>query len=129
MSFKRRVAAAAGPQSSAGFPLPARGRDRCCSVPRSGTSKLPSSATSGFCTNRRAAFYPNRPTAELFPLLTVEQVRAAGPEAAKTLYVEIGREAATMLAAIALAVAEMPGSGAAFAVAFGVWDIVFYARS
>jgi len=78
----------------------------------------------------RRHFYPNRPSGELFPLLTLEQVRAAGPEQQKTLFVEIGREAATMLmlAAIALAVAGNARRWtAAFAIAFGVWDIVFYA--
>jgi len=61
---------------------------------------------------------------------TLEQVRTAGPEQRKTLFVEIGREAATMLmlAAIALAVAGNARQWtAAFAIAFGVWDIVFYA--
>ena len=73
--------------------------------------------------------YPNRPSGELFPLLTLDQVRAARPELHKTLFVEIGREAATMLmlAAIALAVARNARQWtAAFAIAFGVWDIVFY---
>jgi hypothetical protein len=78
----------------------------------------------------RRQVYPNRPSAELFPLLTLEQVRAAGPEQRNTLYAEVGREAATMvmLAAIALAVAGNARQwAAAFAIAFGVWDIVFYA--
>jgi hypothetical protein len=73
--------------------------------------------------------YPNRPPGELFPLLTLDQVRAARPELHKTLLVEIGREAATMLmlAAIALAVAGNARQwAAAFAIVFGVWDIVFY---
>jgi hypothetical protein len=78
----------------------------------------------------RLRFYPDRPSTELFPLLTLEQVRAAGPDQQHTLYVEIGREAATMamLAAVALAVAANARQWtAAFAIAFGVWDIVFYA--
>jgi hypothetical protein len=78
----------------------------------------------------RRHFYPNRSPDEMFPLLTLKQVRAAGPEQPKTLLVEIGREAATMLmlAAIALAVAHNAQQWfAAFAIAFGVWDIVFYA--
>jgi hypothetical protein len=78
----------------------------------------------------RRHFYPNRPAGELFPLLTLEQVRAAGPEQRKTLFAEIGREAATMLmlAAMALAVARNARQWtAAFGIAFGVWDIVFYA--
>jgi len=78
----------------------------------------------------RHHFYPNRPTSELFPLLTLEQVRTSGTEQRKTLLVEIGREASTMLmlAAIALAVASNAMQWtAAFAIAFGIWDIVFYA--
>jgi hypothetical protein len=78
----------------------------------------------------RRHFYPDRLPAELFPLLTLEQVRVAGPEQRNTLSVEIGREAATMLmlAAIAWAIAGNARQWtAAFAVAFGVWDIAFYA--
>src|SRR5580692_7184071 len=78
----------------------------------------------------RLRYYPHRPPAELFPLLTLEQLRAAGQEQQATLFAEIGREASTMamLAAIALAVAGNARQwAAAFAIAFGVWDIVFYA--
>jgi hypothetical protein len=78
----------------------------------------------------RRQIYPDRAASELFPLLTLKQVEAAGQEQRNTLYVEIGREAATMvmLAAIALAVAGNARQWtAAFAIAFGVWDIVFYA--
>jgi hypothetical protein len=78
----------------------------------------------------RRHYYPDRPPDELFPLLTLEQVRDAGPEQHQTLLVEIGREAATMLmlAAIALAVSSNPRQWtAAFAIVFGIWDIVFYA--
>ena len=78
----------------------------------------------------RLHYYPGRRPAEMFPLLTLEQVRAAAPEQRKTLLVEIGREAATMvmLAAMALAVSRnIRQWTAAFAIAFGVWDIVFYA--
>jgi len=78
----------------------------------------------------RQRFYPGRSPGELFPLLTIEQAQAAGPEQPKILIIEIGREAATivMLAAIALAVADNAGQwAAAFAIAFGTWDIAFYA--
>jgi hypothetical protein len=78
----------------------------------------------------RLHFYPNRSPGEMFPLLTLQQLRAAGPEQPKTLLVEIGREAATMLmlAAIALAVTHNSRQWiAAFAIVFGVWDIMFYA--
>jgi hypothetical protein len=74
-------------------------------------------------------FYPGRSPNDLFPLLTLEQARTAAPEQMRTLATEIGREAATlvMLAAIALAVARNTGEwAAAFAIAFGVWDILFY---
>lgn len=77
----------------------------------------------------RRQFYPDRPPGELFPLLTLEQIRATGPEQRKTLFVEIGREASTMLmlASVAWAVAGNARQwAAAFVIAFGVWDIVFY---
>jgi hypothetical protein len=77
----------------------------------------------------RQRFYPGRDPAELFPLLTLEQLRAGGSLQQRTLVTEIGREAATiaMLAALAMAVAENAGQWtAAFAIAFGTWDITFY---
>jgi hypothetical protein len=77
----------------------------------------------------RLRFYPGRPPGDLFPLLTIEQLRAAGPVETQTLPIEIGREAATivMLAAIALAVAGNAGQwAAAFVIAFGTWDVTFY---
>ena len=73
--------------------------------------------------------YPKRATGDLFPLLTLDQIRTEAPEQTRTLIVEIGREVATlaMLAAIALAVARDAGQwAAAFAIAFGTWDITFY---
>ena len=78
----------------------------------------------------RLQFHPGRSPAELFPLLTLDQLRAAGAQQQSTLVAEIGREGATivMLAAVALAVARDPGEwAAAFVFCFGVWDIVFYA--
>ena len=78
----------------------------------------------------RLHFYPDRPPSELFPVLTLEQIRSAVPEQQRIIVVEIGREAATilMLAAIALALARNARQWtAAFAIAFGVWDIMFYA--
>ena len=77
----------------------------------------------------RQRFYPGRPASDLFPLLTLEQLGASGSEQQKTLAVEIGREAATilMLAAVALAVARNAGEwAAAFVILFGTWDITFY---
>jgi hypothetical protein len=77
----------------------------------------------------RQQFHPGRPPGDLFPLLTLEQIRQSGAVQPKTLVIEIGREAATllMLAAIALAVASNAAQwAAAFAIAFGTWDITFY---
>ncbi|MEO8592197.1 MAG: hypothetical protein ABI759_02650 [Candidatus Solibacter sp.] len=77
----------------------------------------------------RQRFYPGRPTAELFPLLTLEQLHAPATDQSRTLLIELGREAATilMLAGIALAVARNAGEwAAAFVIAFGIWDITFY---
>ncbi len=74
-------------------------------------------------------FYPSRVSGDLFPLLTLEQLRASGADQQRTLVIELGRETATilMLAAIAVAVAENAGQwAAAFVIAFGVWDITFY---
>ena len=79
----------------------------------------------------RQQLHPERPKGDLFPLITPEQLRAAGgPENTRTLVIELGREAATilMLAAAGLAVARDPQEWlAAFLIAFGVWDISFYA--
>ena len=77
----------------------------------------------------RQRFYPGRPAGDLFPLLTLEQIRQSGEVQPKTLAIEVGREAATlvMLAGIALAAARTAGQWAAyFGIAFGVWDITFY---
>jgi hypothetical protein len=77
----------------------------------------------------RQKFYPGRSAGELFPLLTLEQLRGSSSDQQKILAVEIGREAATilMLAAVALAVARTAGQwAAAFVIAFGAWDLTFY---
>ncbi len=77
----------------------------------------------------RQQFHPGRDPGDLFPLLTLDQLHASGADQQRTLLIEIGREAATivMLAAIALAVARNAGQWAAsFVIAFGTWDITFY---
>jgi hypothetical protein len=74
-------------------------------------------------------FFPERSINDLFPLLTPAQAVQAGPQQRRVLFTEVGREAATilMLAGIALAVSTNLGQWtAAFAIAFGVWDITFY---
>ena len=78
----------------------------------------------------RQQLHPDRPAGDLFPLITLEQLQAKGPENTSRLRIELGREAATMLmlAAAGLAVARGPQQWlAAFLIAFGVWDIFFYA--
>src|SRR5580692_942385 len=78
----------------------------------------------------RARLHPERSPHDLFPLITSQQLADAGPEHARRLVIEIGREAATMLtlAAVALAIARNLHQWiAAFAIVFGVWDITFYA--
>jgi hypothetical protein len=76
----------------------------------------------------RQRFYAGRSPSELFPLLTLDQLRATAQQQ-RTLGIEIGREAATiiMLAAVALALSRNAGQwAAAFVIAFGTWDITFY---
>jgi hypothetical protein len=78
----------------------------------------------------RRQIHPERRSTDLFPLITPRQLANAGPENPRRLAIEVGREAATMLmlAAVALAVARNLHEWiAAFAIAFGVWDISFYA--
>ncbi len=78
----------------------------------------------------RAQLHPERGPHDLFPLITPRELANTGPENPRRLVIEIGREAATMvmLGAVALAAARNLHEWiAAFAIAFGVWDICFYA--
>jgi hypothetical protein len=73
---------------------------------------------------------PDRPAGELFPLVTADQLRSVTPEKSWLLGVEVAREAATMvmLASVALVVAgTRPLWLPSFAIAFGTWDLSFYA--
>ena len=77
----------------------------------------------------RERIHPGRGPQDLFPLISPEQLKAAGPENARRLTIEIGREACTiiMLAAFGCAAGRNFNQRmAAFAVAFGLWDISFY---
>ncbi len=70
-----------------------------------------------------------RPMNDLFPLIDSELLQTRAPEAFRMLLMEIAREAATllMLAAVALmSTRTRSAAAAAYAVAFGVWDITFY---
>jgi hypothetical protein len=77
----------------------------------------------------RHSLHPDLPNGELFPLISPQELAAAGPENPRRLRIEIGREAATivMLAAFGLAAGRNSNQRmAAFAVVFGLWDIFFY---
>ena len=77
----------------------------------------------------RQRIHPERGPNDLFPLITQDQLLAAGPENETRLVIELGREIATiaMLAGFALvAGSNFSQRMAAFAVAFGLWDISFY---
>jgi hypothetical protein len=74
--------------------------------------------------------HPSASPDDLFPVLTLDDLRSAGPMHLKLLHVELAREAATivMLGAIALAFARNAREWlGGFLIAFGVWDIAFYA--
>jgi hypothetical protein len=77
----------------------------------------------------RRQIHPERPSSELFPLITSEQIHRAAPAESRLIGVEVAREAATMvmLAAIALAAtgARQPWLPC-FAIAFGTWDFFYY---
>jgi hypothetical protein len=78
----------------------------------------------------RARLHPERGSHDLFPLITPQELANTGPENSRRLVIEIGREAATMLmlGSVALAAASNLHEWiAAFVIAFGVWDITFYA--
>jgi hypothetical protein len=78
----------------------------------------------------RERIHPGRSRQDLFPLISPEQLKAAGPENSRRLAIEIGREAATiiMLAAFGMVAGRNFNQRmAAFAIAFGLWDISFYA--
>ena len=78
----------------------------------------------------REHIHPGRNPGDLFPLISPQELAAAGPENTRRLTIEIGREAATilMLAAFGLAAGRNFNQRmAAFAVAFGLWDVSFYA--
>ena len=77
----------------------------------------------------RQQLHPGSRPGDLFPLISPDQLAAAGPENPRRLAIEVGREAATiiMLAAVGLAAGRnFRQSLAAFAIVFGLWDLFFY---
>jgi hypothetical protein len=78
----------------------------------------------------RATFIPSNSRGELFPMLSAQQIRAAGPDMVRMVGTEVAREAATllMLGAVAAAVGgNFRQCLAFFLLAFGAWDIAYYA--
>jgi hypothetical protein len=76
----------------------------------------------------RVHVYPAS-SGELFPLLSLDQLRILGPEHIVRLRTELGRELATLLVltgAALCAARTLREWVAAFLVCFGVWDITFY---
>jgi len=78
----------------------------------------------------RVSYYPGTGSADLFPILTPQELRSADHGRLwQLLHVEIPREAATlvMLAAVAFIVGTNGMQRlAAFVIAFGTWDVAFY---
>jgi len=78
----------------------------------------------------RQEFYPALPPDQPVPLLSIGQLQSAGPDHLQRVRIELGREIGTlvMLAAVALLAARnIERWLAAFLIAFGAWDISFYA--
>jgi hypothetical protein len=78
----------------------------------------------------RERIHPGRSAQDLFPLISPKQLKAAGPENERRLAIEIGREAATIIMLVAFGMVAGKNFNqrmAAFAIAFGLWDITFYA--
>jgi hypothetical protein len=72
---------------------------------------------------------PDLPPGELFPLITLEELRQEDPGHLRRLQVEVGREAATiiMLAAVPWTFARNIRQWiAGFMIGFGVWDLAYY---
>jgi len=76
----------------------------------------------------RERVHPGTSPAEVFPLLTLDELRTAAPEQARLVRVEVVREAATllMLAGVASVAMDRRMWLSAFAIGFGVWDIFYY---
>lgn len=73
--------------------------------------------------------FPGRPSNDLFPLIPLDRLEAEDEQGMRWLAIELGREAATlvMLVAVALCVGRnFRQAFAAFVLAFGTWDIFYY---
>ncbi|HEV2494180.1 MAG TPA: hypothetical protein VG204_14030 [Terriglobia bacterium] len=78
----------------------------------------------------RQQFHLERGPDDLFPVVTLDQLKAVSPDTLRLLKTEVAREAATlvMLGTVALCLcANLRQWVASFVILFGVWDIAFYA--
>ena len=78
----------------------------------------------------RQQFHLDGDPDSLFPLVTLDQLKASSPDTLRLLRSEVAREAATlvMLGTVALCLsANVRQWVACFVIIFGVWDIAFYA--
>ena len=78
----------------------------------------------------RQQFHLDRGPDDLFPLATLDQLKASSPDTLRLLRSEVAREGATlvMLGAVALCLAANARQWVAcFVIVFGIWDIAFYA--
>jgi hypothetical protein len=78
----------------------------------------------------RQRIHPGRTSSDIFPILPLDELKAADPQYLRLLKVEVVRESATlaMLAAAAFLVGRSGAQWlAAFLIAFGAWDLSFYA--
>jgi len=77
----------------------------------------------------RQELHPQRFSGDLFPLISLSQLEATGPEHVRRLKTELGREFATLVlltAGAALVARNFRQWIAAFVMAFGIWDIFYY---
>jgi hypothetical protein len=78
----------------------------------------------------RLELHPGISPRELLPAITLDELKARGHEVVRQLYVELGRELATlvMLASVAWGICRSRREWfALFALMFAVWDIGYYA--
>jgi len=77
-----------------------------------------------------ARLCPEQPPGDLFPLITLEELRQENPRYLRQLQIELGREAMTlvMLASVPWTFARNVHQWiAGFMIGFGVWDLAYYA--
>lgn len=77
----------------------------------------------------RSSLHPEIGADSLFPMITLEDLRERGGDLERQLYIELGREAATLVMLMTVAWGACRSRRecfAMFAFLFGVWDIFYY---